>query len=203
MHWKKTNASKIWTDLGPVLAFVVSYNVVRRFPEGGGLLSRENAVYWATGIFMAAIAAVFAYTLSRKERLSPLLIVTGVIVMVFGGLTLWLQSPQFAYYKPTIINLLFAGLIFGGLAFGKNVWKIAFEHAFNLPDHAWRVFAIRWGLFYIFLAIMNEVIWRNFSEDFWANSKIFLVLPASMIFMIVNYPYLMKHSLDQDSEDKG
>ncbi|MBB36650.1 MAG: intracellular septation protein A [Hirschia sp.] len=197
------NASKIWTDLGPVLAFVVSYNVVRRFPEGGGLLSRENAVYWATGIFMAAIAAVFAYTLSRKERLSPLLIVTGVIVMVFGGLTLWLQSPQFAYYKPTIINLLFAGLIFGGLAFGKNVWKIAFEHAFNLPDHAWRVFAIRWGLFYIFLAIMNEVIWRNFSEDFWANSKIFLVLPASMIFMIVNYPYLMKHSLDQDSEDKG
>ena len=197
------NASKIWTDLGPVLAFVVSYNVVRRFPEGGGLLSRENAVYWATGIFMAAIAAVFAYTLSRKERLSPLLIVTGVIVMVFGGLTLWLQSPQFAYYKPTIINLLFAGLIFGGLAFGKNVWKIAFEHAFNLPDHVWRVFAIRWGLFYIFLAIMNEVIWRNFSEDFWANSKIFLVLPASMIFMIVNYPYLMKHSLDQDSEDKG
>lgn len=196
-------ASRLWTDLGPVIAFVLTYNIVRRFPEGGGLLAKENAVYWATGVFMAAVAAILALTIIRKQRLSPLLIVTGVIVMVFGGLTLWLQSPQFAYYKPTIINLLLAGLIFGGLAVGKNVWKIAFEHAFALPDHAWKVFAIRWGLFYIFLAGLNETIWRNFSEDFWANSKLFLVFPASILFMAANFPYLMKHIIEpEDGEER-
>ena len=195
----QNNAARIWTDLGPVIAFVLTYNIVRRFPEGAGLLAKENAVYWSTGVFMASIAAVIAFTLSRKEKLSPMLIITGVIVMVFGGLTIYLQSPEFAYYKPTIINLLFAGLIFGGLAIGRNVWKIAFSHAFNITDYAWKVLAIRWGLFYIFLAAMNEVIWRNFSEEFWANSKLFLVFPAAIIFMVANYPFMMKHSLDQDN----
>ncbi len=192
----KKKATSIWRELGPVLFFVVVYNVARKFPDDGSLFSKETAIYWSTGSFMVAILAVIGWTIFKKEKISPMLIVTGVIVTVFGGLTIFLQSPEFAYYKPTIINLLFAGLIFGGLAMGKNVWKIAFQHAFNLPDYAWKTFAIRWGFFYIFLAILNEVLWRTQSEDFWANAKLFLVMPATFIFMLANMPYLVKHSHD-------
>ncbi len=193
-----TNAGNIWTDIAPVLAFVIVYNVIRRFPEDGGLLSKENAIYWATGIFMAAVAGVIGWTLARGRKLPPMLIITGVVVMVFGGLTLWLQDPKFAYYKPTIINLLFAGVILGSLAIGRNIWKTAFEHAFQLPDFAWKVFALRWAAFYVLLAIINELIWRNFSEDFWSNSKLFLSIPLAFGFMLLNLPFLMKHQIGED-----
>jgi intracellular septation protein len=197
------SAGNLWTDLGPVIAFVLVYNIVRRFPEGGGWLARENAVYWSTGVFMAAIAAVIGWSLYKGRRLPPMLMITGAVVAIFGTLTLTLRSPEFAYYKPTIINLLFAGVILGGLAIGRNVWKIAFEHAFHLPDHAWRTFAIRWALLYIFLAVLNEVIWRNFSEDFWANSKIFINYPLVIGFMLANLPYLLKHQLPPREEAGG
>ena len=197
-----TGAGGLWTDLGPVLAFVVVYNVVRRFPEGSGALSKDNAIYWATGVFMAAIAGVILFTISRGRRLPPMLILTGVIVMVFGGLTLYLQDPRFAYYKPTIINLLFAAVILGSLAIGRNIWKTAFEHAFHLPDAAWKTFALRWAGFYVVLAGLNEFMWRTFSEDVWSNSKIFLTLPLSIAFMALNLPFLLKHQIpQQDAND--
>ena len=194
------SAGNIWTDLVPVVSFVLTYNIVRRFPEGGGVLAKENAIYWATGVFMAFIAAVIGWTLMKGRRLPPMLIITGVIVAVFGTLTIVLQNPKFAYYKPTIINLLLAGMILGSLAIGRNIWKTAFEHAFQLPDHAWKVFALRWAGFYVFLAGLNEVLWRNFSEDVWSNSKIFLTMPITIVFMGLNLPYLMKHMI-HDEED--
>lgn len=190
-------AGNIWTDIGPVLVFVFAYNIVRRFPENNGLLSKENAIYWATGLFMASVAAAIGYTISRGRKLPPMLIITGVVVMVFGGLTLYLQDPKFAYYKPTIINLLFCVTILGSLAIGRNIWKTAFEHAFKLPDFAWRVFALRWAAFYAALAVLNEVIWRNFSEDFWSNSKLFLSIPLAIGFMLLNLPYLLRHSIEE------
>jgi intracellular septation protein len=193
-------AGNIWTDIGPVLAFVLVYNIVRRFPENngglGGALSKENAIYWATGVFMAAVAASIGWTLMKGRKLPPMLIITGVVVMVFGGLTLWLQDPQFAYYKPTIINVLFCVTILGSLAIGRNIWKTAFEHAFTLPDHAWKTFALRWAGFYAVLAVINEIIWRNFSEDFWSNSKLFLSIPLAIGFMLLNLPFLMKHNIE-------
>jgi intracellular septation protein len=199
-----SGAGNLWTDLGPVLAFVLTYNIVRRYPEGGGLLSKENAIYWATAVFMTAIVGVIVWTLSKGRKLPPMLMITGAVVLVFGGLTLYLQDPKFAYYKPTIINLLFAGGILGSLAIGRNIWKTAFEHAFRLPDFAWKVFALRWAGFYVFLAVLNEVIWRNFSEDFWSNSKIFLLIPISILFMALNLPYLMKHQIrDEEPEPQS
>lgn len=194
------NAGNIWTDIGPVLAFVLVYNVIRRFPENNGALSKENAIYWATGVFMAGVAAAIGYTISKGRKLPPMLMITGVVVLVFGGLTLYLRDPKFAYYKPTIINLLFCGTILGSLAIGRNIWKTAFEHAFHLPDFAWKVFALRWAAFYAVLAVLNEIIWRNFSEDFWSNSKLFLSIPLAIGFMALNLPYLMKHSLEPPAE---
>jgi intracellular septation protein len=193
-------AGNLWTDLGPVLAFVVVYNVVRRFPEGQGLLSKENAIYWATGVFMAAIVAVIGWTLAKGRKLPPMLIITGAIVLVFGAITLYLQDPRFAYYKPTIINLTFAAGIVGSLVIGRNIWKTAFEHAFQMSDRAWRIFALRWAAFYVVLAVVNELIWRNFSEDIWSNSKIFVTIPLFVLFMLANLPFIMKHQIDPSAE---
>ena len=138
-------AGNLWTDIGPVLTFVIVYNVVRRFPDTQDLLSKGNAIYWATGVFMAAVIAAIGWTLSKGRRLPPMLMITGVVVLVFGTMTIILHDPKFAYYKPTIINLLFASVILGSLAIGRNIWKTAFEHAFQLPDHAWKIFALRWA----------------------------------------------------------
>lgn len=195
-------AGNIWTDIGPVLVFVIVYNVVRRFPEGQGALSKENAIYWATGTFMVSVAAAIGWTLSQGRKLPPMLMITGVVVLVFGGLTLYLQDPRFAYYKPTIINLLFATVILGSLAIGRNIWKTAFEHAFQLPDRAWRTFALRWAAFYVVLAVVNEVIWRTQSEDFWSNSKVFLTIPLAIGFMMLNVPFLLKHQIPEKAAAK-
>ena len=192
----------IWTDIGPVLAFVIVFNVLQNGPEGPGLFAKDNAIFWATGVFMAGVACAIGWTLMKGRKLPPMLIITGTVVMVFGGLTLWLRDETFAFIKPTIINLLFALTILGSLAIGRNIWKTAFEHAFKMPDPAWKVFALRWAAFYVVLAILNEVIWRNFSKEFWVNSKLFLSIPLAIVFMIANLPFLMKHNID-DTKDTG
>lgn len=194
------SAGNLWTDIGPVLLYVVVYNVLLRLPEGNSLFNEETALYWATGVFAAAILGVIGWTMMQGRRIPPMLMITGVVVGVFFAIGVALQDKQFLKIKPTIINLLFAGTILGSLAIGRNIWKTAFEHAFKLPDHAWRVFALRWAGFYVFLAILNELIWRNFSEEFWINSKVFLLIPISIVFMLLNLPYLMKHQIvDEDA----
>jgi intracellular septation protein len=186
----------LWTDLGPVGAYVISFNLLKqKFVPETGLISHETSLYWATGIFMTAVAAAIGWSLSQGRKIPPMLMITGVVVLVFGGLGIVLHDKQFIKIKPTIINLLFAVVIVGSLAIGRNIWKTAFEHVFQLPDKAWRIFALRWAGFYVFLAILNEVIWRMFPEDVWVNSKVFLLIPISMGFMLANLPFLMKHQL--------
>lgn len=196
-------AGNIWTDIGPVLAFVIVFNVLQNRPEGPDLFSKDNAIFWATGVFMAAVAVSIGWTLAKGRRLPPMLIITGTVVMVFGGLTLFLQDKTFAFIKPTIINILFALTILGSLAIGRNIWKTAFEHAFTMPDRAWKIFALRWAGFYVLLAIINEIIWRNFPEDFWANSKLFLSIPLAIVFMVINLPFLMKHAIEEKKDAGG
>lgn len=196
-------AGNVWTDIGPVLAFVIVFNVMQNFADETGPFSKETAIFWATGVFMASVAAAIGWTLFKGRRLPPMLVITGVVVMTFGGLTLWLQDETFAFIKPTIINALFAVTILGSLAIGRNIWKTAFEHAFQLPDHAWKVFALRWAAFYVVLAIINEVIWRNFSKEFWVNSKLFLSIPLAIVFMVINLPFLMKYNIEQPEDGSG
>lgn len=195
-------AGNIWTDIGPVLAFVIVFNIMQNFADETGPFSKETAIFWATGVFMGSVALAIGYTLLKGRKLPPMLIITGVVVMTFGGLTLWLQDEWFAFVKPTIINMLFAVTILGSLAIGRNIWKTAFEHAFQLPDHAWKIFALRWAAFYVVLAIINEVIWRNFSKEFWVNSKLFLSIPLAIVFMVINLPFLMKHNIEDAGADK-
>lgn len=196
-------AGNIWTDIGPVLAFVIVFNVMQNFADETGPFSKQTAIFWATGVFMASVAAAIGWTLFKGRKLPPMLVITGIVVMTFGGLTIWLQDETFAFIKPTIINTLFAVTILGSLAIGRNIWKTAFEHAFQLPDHAWKIFALRWAAFYIVLAIINEVIWRNFPKEFWVNSKLFLSIPLAFVFMLANLPFLMKHNIEPTDTSAG
>ncbi len=130
-----------------------------------------------------------------------MLIVTAVVVLFFGGLTLALHDALFIKIKPTIINLLYAAVIFGGLLFKQNIWKMLFRSAFDLPDKAWTILAVRWGAFFVFLAVLNEVVWRNTSEAFWANFKFFGVFPLTIAFALANVPLLLKHQAPEEKPE--
>ncbi len=189
-------AGSLWAEVGPAVAFVIVYNVLLRFPETG-LFSKDTALYWATGILMAATFAAVTVKLVNKQPVPPLLIISSVIIGGFGAAGIFLQSKLFLFIKPTIVNLVYASVIFGGLAVGRNIWKMLLKNAFDLPDHAWNTLAIRWGCFFVFMAAWNEFLWRNFSEATWANWKVgnfaFVV-----VFMLANTPYTLKHLRDAE-----
>ncbi|MEL6474678.1 MAG: septation protein IspZ [Pseudomonadota bacterium] len=192
-------AGSLWGEVGPAIAFVVIYNVMLRLPSGDGLFTSDTALYWATGVLMVATGAVIATKLLRGEKVPPFLLISSAVIGVFGAVGILWQSKTFLFVKPTIVNLLYAAVIFGGLAVGRNIWKMLFKNVFDLPDFAWRTLAIRWGLFFVGMAIWNEFLWRNFSEATWANWKLgnFAIV---LIFGALNTPYTLKHL--QDSDEK-
>jgi len=193
-------SSNLWVDVGPVIVFVFAYNGARwAGAEGrtgwiGEAFDKGDAIFWATGAYMVAMVAALATAWVQQKRVPPMLVATSVIVLVFGALTIGLQSPLFAYIKPTIINGLFALAIGGAMLFGLNIWKFFFGEVFTLPDRIWNVLAWRWAGWFVFLAILNEVIWRTMSEDFWANFKLFGVIPLTFLFALANVPITLKWS---------
>lgn len=194
-------AGNVWAELGPTLVFVLIYNILLRFPEGDGLLTKDTALYWATGALILMTIGVIIQKLISKERIPPFLILSSVLIGTFGTIGIVLQSKTFLFIKPTIINLLFAGVIFGGLAVGRNVWKMFFDGAFQLPDFAWRTLAIRWGLYFVALAIWNIVLWQFFSEETWANWRLGN-MAIGFVFALANVPYTLKHMISSEDKDK-
>ncbi|WP_273241892.1 inner membrane-spanning protein YciB [Hyphomonas atlantica corrig.] len=193
-------AGSIWTEIGPTLAFIIIYNVMLRFPEGDGLFTKDTALYWATGVLIIATFVVIGQKLLKKERIPPFLLVSSLLIGSFGTAGILLQSKLFLFIKPTIINLLYAGVIFGGLAVGRNIWKMLFHSVFDLPDHAWKTLAIRWGLYFVAMAIWNEFLWRNFSEATWANWKLGNIV-IGVLFAVANVPYTLKHMRQSETPD--
>ncbi|HVY02419.1 MAG TPA: septation protein A [Caulobacterales bacterium] len=189
---KKRGAHEILIDFGPVAVFMVSYNLIHRARP-------DEAIFYATGLFMAATLAALAYSFFVQKRVPPMLLITAVVVGVFGGLTIWLHNPVFVKMKPTVINLLFAAAIFGGLLFKQNVLKILLQATFDLPERIWTIFAVRYGFFFIFLAGLNEFIWRTFSESFWVNFKLIGVLTITILFGLAQIPLIGKHMKEKDA----
>ena len=146
----------------------------RRSAEFGG------PIFVATGLFMVAtaIALAVSWLLTRTLPIMPL--VSGVVVFVFGALTLWLQDDIFIKMKPTIVNTLFGVVLLGGLLFGKSLLGYVFDSAFRLDAEGWRKLTLRWGLFFLFLAVVNEVVWRNFSTDTWVAFKVWGIMPITL-----------------------
>lgn len=193
-------AGDLWAELAPVASFIIVYNILRRTPPMfDGRITPDSAVFWATGALMVVVAIVIAIKLYRKQKITPLLIISSTLVGVFGVIGIVFQDKTFLYIKPTVINLAYSIVILGGLAFDKNVWQLILKDGFKLPDFVWDMLAIRWALFFIGLAILNEYLWRNFSEDFWSNMKI-ANIPITMAFFFVNAPLTLKY-LDKTDEE--
>jgi intracellular septation protein len=198
---------KLALDLGPLLLFFLGNSRPALFapllapflpPE---LLAGEHAgIFTATAVFIPAVllALVVGYALTRHLPVMPL--VTAVVVVAFGGLTLALQNETFIKLKPTIVYLLFGGVLLGGLAFRKPLLGMVFDSVFHLTDEGWRKLTLRWALFFVVLAILNELVWRTQSTDFWVNFKVFGVLPLTFLFGALQYPLLTKYAAPEAKE---
>ena len=192
---------KMALEIGPLLVFFFGNLrgewLAKTFPvltEVGGPL------FIATALFM--VATVIALIVSKIvfKHLPMMPFVSGVIVLVFGGLGIWLQDETFIKMKPTIVNGLFAAVLLGGLLFGKSFLGYVFNAAFQLDDEGWKKLTFRWGLFFIFLAVINEVVWRNFSDDFWVNFKVWGTMPITIIFTLSQMPLIMRHQVSEPGE---
>ena len=175
---------KLVTDFGPLLIFFIIY------------FNNENDLKLAIPPFIIAtlIALMVIYFLEKRIPMMPL--VSGILITFFGGLTLYFDNKIFFYMKPTIINLLFAAVLFFGKYFTqKPLLKIFFQNAFNLKDEGWKKLSYRWIIFFIFMAILNEIVWRTQSEVFWVNFKVWGLIPISFIFAASLYPLINKYKL--------
>jgi intracellular septation protein len=156
-------------------------------------------IFVATAVFMIAILAALVISYALTRRLPVMALVTAFIVFVFGGLTLFFQDETFIKLKPTIIYVLFAAVLGGGLLFRKPLLAMVFDQVFNLTEEGWRRLTLRWALFFLALALINEIVWRTQSTDFWVAFKAFGVMPLTFIFAALQYPLLMKY----DAGKKG
>ena len=192
------SASQLWIDLGPILVFVVTYNVLFRIEA-----TKPNAIYIATGVFIVSVLAAIAYCKIKRGKVPPILIVTGVLVTAFGGLTILLHDPSIIQIKFTFTFLFYAAAILFSLAIGQNIWKLFFRHIFSLPDRIWKILAIRWAVFYIVVAIVNEVLRYYYNEangnfDVWLNLRTVLTYPAFIAFAALNTPIVLKHHIEEE-----
>jgi intracellular septation protein len=195
---KKPNpVLKLVLELGPLVVFFVANKygdtLAQMFPV---LADLGGKIFVGTALFMVAMVISLIASRILLGTLPVMPLVTGVFVLVFGGLTLYLQNETFIKLKPTIVNLIFASVLLGGLVFGKSLLAYVFDSAFKLDDAGWKKLTLRWGLFFIALAITNEIVWRNFSTDFWVTFKVWGTMPISMIFMMAQMPLLKAHSTE-------
>lgn len=167
-------------DLGPLLLFFG--------------VNAYYGIFAATGVFMVAIIAALIVSRVVTGEFAKMPLVTAVFVMVFGGLTLYLQDETFIKIKPTIIYLLFAGLLTGGLAMGRNFLQTLLGEAFALTAEGWRKLTVRWSVFFVSLAILNEIVWRSVSTDTWVAFKTFGFLPLTLVFAAAQVGLLQRHA---------
>lgn len=176
---------KLVLEIGPLVLFFI--------------INARAGLFEATGAFMLAITASVGVTWLLQRRVPVLPLVTGIFVLVFGGLTLMLQDELFIKLKPTIVNLLFAGILLGGLAFGKSFLKSLLGEVFPMRDAGWRVLTLRWALFFVLLAVLNEVVWRNFSTDTWVAFKVFGIMPLTLVFSLSQLPTMNRYRDDSEA----
>ncbi|MBO1908363.1 septation protein A [Microvirga sp. 3-52] len=186
---------KLALELGPLALFFFgnAYGDRFGFPEG-------QRIFAATGVFIVAtvIALGISYWLVRKLPIMP--VVSGIVVVVFGGLTLFLQDETFIKLKPTIVNTMFGIVLLGGLYFRKPLLQIVLDSVFDLDEEGWRKLTFRWALFFFALAVLNEIVWRTQTTDFWVSFKVFGIMPLTIAFALAQTPLLLRHEIKKAEE---
>lgn len=180
--------AKLAVEMGPLGLFFFVWLAGQQFLD-----EPKQSIFWATGAFMIATPLALLASRLLFGRIAVMPLVTGVFVLVFGGLTLWLQDEIFIKMKPTIVNVLFAGILFGGLATGRQLLRYVFGQAFRLTDEGWRQLTFRWAWFFLTLALLNEIMWRNFSTETWVTFKVFGIMPLTMIFAMAQIGLMARH----------
>jgi intracellular septation protein len=192
-------------DLGPLVLFFLANSRPALFlPLVSPILPADVAagervgIFVATAVFMVAVVAALAISYLLMRRLPVMPLVTAVIVLVFGSLTLLLHDELFIKLKPTIIYVLFGGVLMGGLAFGTPLLGLVFDSVFHLTEEGWRKLTLRWALFFLALAVLNEIVWRTQSTDVWVSFKVFGVVPLTFVFAALQYPLLTKYAAPEE-----
>ena len=181
-------------DYGPLLLFFLT-NFLAPVPS----LLR---IFVATGVFMVAMIVAMLISQLRYRYISPMLWFSGIMVVVFGGLTLWLHNETFIKIKPTIYYATVALLLLFGLRTGRNLLKVVLGGAYpGLRERGWHLLTRNWIIFFGAMAALNEAVWRTTSTDFWAGSKLWLFVPATFLFIAANMPMLLRHGLGEESAE--
>jgi intracellular septation protein len=181
---------KLALELGPLAVFFT--------------LNYIYDIITATAWFMGAIVVSLIASRVLMGKLPIMPLVSGILVLIFGGLTVTLNDDLFIKLKPTIINVLFGStLLVAQLLFRKSLLRIVMEDVMSLKDDGWRILSIRWGLFFFVLAALNEIVWRNFHTDVWVNFKVLGMMPLTMIFALCQIPVMNKYSLEKGAGDKN
>ena len=192
--------TKIALDLGPLVLFFFANAKPTLFepwlapiiPDAVAAGERAG-IFVATAVFMVAIVAALIVSYVLIRRLPVMALVSAVVVIVFGGATLIFQDETFIKLKPTIIYLLFAGVLFAGIMLRKPFLAMVFDQMFHLTEEGWHKLTVRWTVFFLAMAVLNEIVWRTQSTDTWVAFKAFGVLPLTFVFAALQYPLLLKY----------
>ena len=196
---------KMLLDLGPLIVFFTVWYLAGGQPDmfddylPQAVAGKGNAFFPATAALMVASIIALVASFAIFKKLPTMMLVTVVLVMLFGGLTLYLADETFLKMKPTFIYLLFASVLAIGMLVGRPLIKLMFDEAFSLTDEGWRILTWRWVVFFVVLALLNEVVWRNFSTDIWVKVKVFGFISMTMIFAISQVGIIQKFSKEDES----
>ncbi|MFN3725901.1 MAG: septation protein A [Allosphingosinicella sp.] len=181
--------ARLLIDLGPLLVFFLT--------NGFAPVADQLKIFYATGAFMVAMFAAMIFSQIRYKHISPLLLFSGAMVLVLGGITIWMHDETFIKIKPTIYYLVVAGLLGFGLATGRNLLKMVLESVYpGLSERGWKLLTRNWIGYFLVMAVVNEAVWRTQSTDFWVGFKLWFFLPATFVFALANVPMLMRHGLE-------
>ncbi len=198
----KPQMIKLGLELGPLILFFLinaqGEKILGGFPWLKSLF--PESIFLATGVFMVAmiVSLILSWMILKKIAVMPL--VTGVIVLVFGGLTIYLQNDIFIKMKPTIVNVLFGAILLGGLLFGQSLLKYVFGEVYRLQPKGWWILTVRWGMFFFFLALLNEIVWRNFTTDQWVAFKVWGIMPITIVFSLFQMKLLNEYAPEEAEE---
>lgn len=178
---------KALIDFIPLIAFFATYKLF--------------GIILATGVLMVVTTLTALIVYIKDKKVPATMLFTAILVGVFGGLTIYTENATFIKLKPTLINFLFAGILLIGL-WRKKLWlKALMGSALEMPDHVWRRFTINWICLFITMAMVNEVIWRNFDENFWVNFKVFGSSAITFAFILAHIPFLNRHIISSEAGD--